>query len=83
MASTPSLHDSCDSLYDSLVTAYLVLFPPMKPPAWTKVQPGILVTSSRAESLTPLQASGRLSLFSKLLGSWGTHWILHMPDWSV
>lgn len=42
-----------------------VRFPPMKPLAWTKTQPGIPASSDSASSRSPRQASGRGSL-------WGT-----------
>lgn len=38
------------------------LFPPIKPPAWTKMQPLIPLSSDRASSRTPRHSSSRDSL---------------------
>lgn len=45
-----------------------VQFPPMKPLAWTKTQPGIPASSDSASSRSPRQASGRGSLWGNRAG---------------
>ena len=56
-----------------------VLWPPMKPPACTKMPPGWPVTPSSSASRSPRHSAGSERRFSKLPGVTLTHWMRQLP----